>query len=75
MATFQRVCRLVWADSKVPGNFKNAGPPPAIASGLTLSARKFQGDLVCDLTVANEAPACLESAELVWVDSKVPGKF
>ena len=37
--------------------------------------RSFQAHLVCDLTLANESPACPESAELVWADSKVPGNF
>ena len=37
--------------------------------------RSFQAHLVCDLTLANESPACLGSAEVVWADSKVPGNF
>ena len=37
--------------------------------------RSFQANLVCDLTLANESPACPESAEHVWADSKVPGNF
>ena len=35
----------------------------------------FGAHLVCDPTLGNESPACIESAELVWADSKVPGKF
>ena len=37
--------------------------------------RSFQAHLVCDLTFSKETPACPESAELVWADSKVPGNF
>ena len=57
--------QLVWADSKVPGNFKHSGLPPAHAPGLPKSARKLGAHLVSDLTLANESAPCQESAKLV----------
>ena len=75
IASLPRVCRTSL------GRFQSARKPlqlwasPCGCAWSDLKCRKFHVDLLCDLMLANESPACPESAQLVWADPNVPGNF
>ena len=75
IASLPRVCRTSLGPFQNARKLFELWTSSCACAWSDLKCRKFQADLLCDLTLANESPACPESAELVWADSKVPGNF
>ena len=75
IASLPRVSRTSFSRFQRARKLLELWASPCACAWSDLKCPKVPGKLVSDLTLANESPACPESAELVWADSKVPGNF
>ena len=75
IASLPRVCKTSLGRFQSTRKLLELWASRCACAWSVLKCPKVPGTFFCDLTLANESPACPESAELVWADSKVPGNF